>query len=504
MRTLFDQEADDLIMAPSNQTHQVPNEHDDFKDDDINIFDHIQAATEDQMESQGGDGFSAIYAAYDGLESISVVQLKESTKENFTSKTIHNRDGKPKDSIYYDRKGGAVVPYWLVDTTPTIKFFIVSSAAILIGSLTVLCFASGLSASQSQTSEFDPQNTDDGGSFQQDQQGIYYNPPPSFDFSDDIISSSPSKIPSPSPSGMELITVGTPTVPNVHSSLFPTKQVFSVVNSSSFPTVAGDDEAQAEELLSSKEFMDFDLSTSGQPTSSNMGLKDGSNHENSSYHPSQPVGTLQPILFRHPSNQPIDDQINIVGTTPIPTTIPTTGTTNNMGMKDSADDSSYHPSQTTLKPVPPSRPETTPVPTTSPKGEDILPMKMKNDTKYPQPKTKSPSQTASIPAGPSLTYPPSPATTKREKSHITKFYILSKNQPKGGDELESLLSSLPKEADFLIHLGNWNTRKKSRCNANAYQKMSETYRKSAVPVLFVVSTFFLLVIHVNYAISLPS
>ena len=502
-RTLFFQEAEDLIMTTSNQTEQLPTsmvEQDEFKDDDVSIFSHLQKATEDQKESEGGDGYSSIYSAYDGLESISVFQLKESTKEEAitTRSSTHNLNGKTYDttSAYYDGKGGGVaLPRWLLDTSPPIKCFIILSSALLIGSLAVLCLASGISASPGQTSEYESQTTGgNGGSLQQDQQGAYYNtPPPWFNYSENTFSSIPSKEPSISPSRMEFNHgSSTPTLLNPNSSLSPTKgrvPTLTEVNASSFPTPgAGNDAVQREEFLPNKDFVDFD--PSAQPTqkqndtnsiyyldgrphrastndgekntsniSTNVLTEDGDTNEKNSYHPSH-MGTTsqnQPNPPRRPSTQPSLDRKNAPTTTPFPTINST----------------------------------------------DVLHAKMNNDVNHSPPPlerwTFSPTQTP-ITSEPALIRPISPLPTKGwKKSHITKFYVLSKNRPKG-DHPASLLSSLPKEADFLIHLGNWNTRKRSRCNANAYQKMSETYRKSPVPVLFVVSTI-LLALHTSILLS---
>lgn len=63
------------------------------------------------------------------------------------------------------------------------------------------------------------------------------------------------------------------------------------------------------------------------------------------------------------------------------------------------------------------------------------------------------------------------------------FYALGKNR--GRENLTSLLSELPSEdGEFLIHLGNWNTKNQLRCKEVAYDRTYNDYSNSSVPVFF--------------------
>ena len=63
------------------------------------------------------------------------------------------------------------------------------------------------------------------------------------------------------------------------------------------------------------------------------------------------------------------------------------------------------------------------------------------------------------------------------------FYAIAKNR--GRTNLTSLLAELPNEnGEFLIHLGNWNTKDKTRCREVAYERTFDDYSNSSVPVFF--------------------
>ena len=75
------------------------------------------------------------------------------------------------------------------------------------------------------------------------------------------------------------------------------------------------------------------------------------------------------------------------------------------------------------------------------------------------------------------------STTEVLSPSIGKFFITSRMRQRAS--LLPLLPRLPKgNAEWMIHLGNWNqhSKQENRCNPKRYEMISETFRHSSVPV----------------------
>ncbi len=91
-------------------------------------------------------------------------------------------------------------------------------------------------------------------------------------------------------------------------------------------------------------------------------------------------------------------------------------------------------------------------------------------------------------SNPKFSNPPSnfsPSIAPSITKSIAKFYITSRNKEKS--IVSNLLPNLPgDENEWMIHLGNWNdhSNETNRCRSGFYDRVSDLYKNSSVPVFF--------------------
>ena len=68
----------------------------------------------------------------------------------------------------------------------------------------------------------------------------------------------------------------------------------------------------------------------------------------------------------------------------------------------------------------------------------------------------------------------------------TVFYLTA-GRPLGDElsDFEDNLPNLPKDADFMVHLGDWNSPFSTECDEDSYRVVDELFRTSSVPVYFI-------------------
>ena len=451
-RTPFLNETGDLIMTTtiagrSQDDHRLSRSNGDTlkEEESGNIFYHLKHIAAEEVDEEYN------YSAYEGLESISVCQPNNST-ENTRMKPNHDAS-----NLKCDSKKDLVAPHWLLDASPSIKFIIFSSATLLFVSLAVLIC--GLSIEpKGQAFGFESTSSTDVSNDGLSQEELYYNTKTSHQDTISPSSHLTSDAPSASPSKKLELFSDIPTISNSHGLPFPTDEVPSFTEfNRSFPPHLGMKEEEEELLQDSITSNPSEELVEEQNTKTPNETFDGEfntvkelgDEEETEYNyletsnPPSELGIInipKPMLHAQPSTQPSTKRKHIETTPPYKNKNDVVPSKNNQ----------EHSSRPTLQKLP------------------IYP---------PQ----------SLPPTPS----PAPTLVPKEP-HVTKFYTISRNRPKD-ESVAPLLSSLPKDADFLIHLGNWNTRKKSRCSPNAYEQMRTAYRHSSVPVLFVVSNCFLFI-----------